>query len=134
MFATARDVIIMATKKLGAFTGKAKQLLNTGRAESLADLLDVSHNTVSQNTEKPESLEDDIPVNRYSDITRTRKAEKPENQEDGSSEDRIREEVRLPIDLAEALRLYAFQQRMKKTTVMTQALREFLQRRGFAPQ
>jgi len=69
----------------------------------------------------------------------TRKPGNPENQESGYPGNRktdrngssVREEFRLPEDLADTLREYAHQQRLKKTAVVIEALQEFFRHRNF---
>jgi hypothetical protein len=69
----------------------------------------------------------------------TRKPGNQENQESGYPGNRetdrngssVREEFRLPEDLADTLREYAHQQRLKKTAVVIEALQEFFRHRNF---
>jgi hypothetical protein len=70
----------------------------------------------------------------------SREAGYPESQEPGYPDTRIpdrsgsavREEFRLPEDLADTLREYAHQQRLKKTAVVIEALQEFFRHRNFS--
>ena len=63
--------------------------------------------------------------------TEIQESEYTENRETDRSGSAVREEFRLPGDLAETLREYAHQQRLKKTAVVIEALQEFFRHRHF---
>ncbi len=99
-------VSIMTEKDQGKFARRAQRILHRDQPMSLADLMGEEDHTPGY----PE--------------TETRKTDKS-----GST---VREEFRLPEDLAETLREYAHQQRLKKTTVVIEALQEFFRQRHFS--
>jgi len=61
----------------------------------------------------------------------SQESEYTENRKTDRSGRTVREEFRLPADLAETLREYAHQQRLKKTAVVIEALQEFFRHRNF---
>lgn len=61
----------------------------------------------------------------------SQESEYTENRKTDRSDSAVREEFRLPADLAETLREYAHQQRLKKTVVVIEALQEFFRHRHF---
>src|SRR5215510_8175033 len=118
-FCSDLKVSIMTEKDQGKFARKAQRILHRDQPMSLAELM---------------SEEENEPGN-----PETRKPGNPENQESGYQENRktdrngssVREEFRLPEDLADTLREYAHQQRLKKTAVVIEALQEFFRHRYF---
>src|SRR5712692_8669517 len=111
-------VSIMTDKDQGKFARRAQRILHRDQPMSLADLMgEEDHEpryTESQESEYPENQESEYPENRKTDRS-------------GSA---VREEFRLPTDLAETLREYAHQQRLKKTAVVIEALQEFFRHRN----
>ena len=109
----------MTDKDQGKFARRAQRILHRDQPMSLADLMgEEDHEpryTESQESVYPESQESVYPENRKTDRS-------------GSA---VREEFRLPTDLAETLREYAHQQRLKKTAVVIEALQEFFRHRNF---
>ena len=101
----------MAAKQ-GKFAGRAKSILGQGgsKPQSIEDLLG-NGDTENQETVKPVSRKVD-----------------ERNDSKTSPMEWVREEFRLPADLAEQLRLYAFENRTKKVAVVRQALEEFFGR------
>src|SRR6266699_986598 len=95
-------VSIMTEKDQGKFARKAQRILHRDQPMSLADLMSEEHEPGF-----PESREAGYPENRKTDRSA------------------VREEFRLPEDLADTLREYAHQQRLKKTAVVIEALQEF---------
>ena len=94
----------MTEKDQGKFARKAQRILHRDQPMSLADLM------------SEEEHEPGYPENRKTDRS-------------GSA---VREEFRLPEDLADTLREYAHQQRLKKTAVVIEALQEFFRHRNFS--
>ncbi len=95
----------MAERHQGTFAGKARHLLDRERPASMADLMGEEN----------------------------RETVYPEIRQSGRASGKVREEFRLPEDVAETLREYAHQQRMKKTAVVIEALREFFRHKQFPP-
>ena len=93
----------MTEKDQGKFARKAQRILHRDQPMSLADLM----------SEKG-------------------KPGFPETREADRSGSSVREEFRLPEDLADTLREYAHQQRLKKTAVVIEALQEFFRHRNFS--
>ncbi len=108
----------MTEKDQGKFARRAQRILHRDQPMSLADLMGEEDQEIgyqaTQETGYTESQE--------SVYTESRKAERS-----GSA---VREEFRLPADLAETLREYAHQQRLKKTAVVIEALQEFFRHRN----
>ncbi len=113
-------VSIMTEKDQGKFARRAQRILHRDQPMSLADLMGEEDHTPRY----PETREPGYPENQKAVYTETRKTDKS-----GST---VREEFRLPEDLAETLREYAHQQRLKKTTVVIEALQEFFRQRHFS--
>ena len=86
---------------------------------SLADLMGEEDQEIGY----PETRETVYPGSQETEYTENRKPEKNDSA--------VREEFRLPADLAETLREYAHQQRLKKTAVVIEALQEFFHHRNF---
>jgi hypothetical protein len=102
----------MTEKDQGKFARKAQRILHRDQPMSLADLMSEEEHEPGF----PESQEPGYPENRKTDRS-------------GSA---VREEFRLPEDLADTLREYAHQQRLKKTAVVIEALQEFFRHRNFS--
>jgi hypothetical protein len=102
----------MTEKDQGKFARRAQRILHRELPSSLADLM-------GKETQEPGN-----PAFRISG--------NPETRLSGQSGSTVREEFRLPEDLAETLREYAHQQRMKKTAVVIEALQEFFRQRNFS--
>ena len=102
----------MTEKDQGKFARKAQRILHRDQPMSLADLM-------SEEEHEPGFPE-------------SREAEYPENRKTDRSGSAVREEFRLPEDLADTLREYAHQQRLKKTAVVIEALQEFFRHRNFS--
>jgi hypothetical protein len=102
----------MTEKDQGKFARKAQRILHRDQPMSLADLMSEEEHEPGF----PESRETGYPENRKTDRS-------------GSA---VREEFRLPEDLADTLREYAHQQRLKKTAVVIEALQEFFRHRNFS--
>ena len=102
----------MTEKDQGKFARKAQRILHRDQPMSLADLMSEEEHELGF----PESQEPGYPENRKTDRS-------------GSA---VREEFRLPEDLADTLREYAHQQRLKKTAVVIEALQEFFRHRNFS--
>ena len=101
----------MTDKDQGKFARRAQRILHRDQPMSLADLMgeeDHEHG--------------------YTEI---QESEYTENRKTDRSGRTVREEFRLPADLAETLREYAHQQRLKKTAVVIEALQEFFRHRNF---
>jgi len=117
----------MTDKDQGKFARRAQRILHRDQPMSLADLMgEEDHEpryTESQESEYPENQESEYPENQESEY--------PENRKTDRSGSAVREEFRLPADLAETLREYAHQQRLKKTAVVIEALQEFFRHRNF---
>jgi hypothetical protein len=98
----------MKDKKI-KFADKAKTILEKPKVSGVGDFLD------NEKLEIRETVNTEI-------------------QESGDTENRItvkekiREEFKLPFDLAEQLRAYAFENRITKTAVVISALEKFLQK------
>ena len=93
----------MTEKDQGKFARKAQRILHRDQPMSLAELMSEEEHEIGN----PEIRKTD---------------------RNGSS---VREEFRLPEDLADTLREYAHQQRLKKTAVVIEALQEFFRHRNF---
>lgn len=93
--------------KKDKFSNKAKAILETPKPSGIGDFLDEEKRDVrnSVNTDNGNSVNTEI----RTDTIKT-----------------TREEFRLPIDLADKLRKYAFETRMTKTAVVVEALEKFL--------
>jgi hypothetical protein len=102
----------MTEKDQGKFARKAQRILHRDQPMSLADLM-------SEAEREPGFSESQEPVF-------------PENRKTDRSGSAVREEFRLPEDLADTLREYAHQQRLKKTAVVIEALQEFFRYRNFS--
>jgi hypothetical protein len=102
----------MTEKDQGKFARKAQRILHRDQPMSLADLM-------SEEEHEPGFPE-------------SREAGYPENRKTDRSGSAVREEFRLPEDLADTLREYAHQQRLKKTAVVIEALQEFFRHRNFS--
>ena len=102
----------MTEKDQGKFARKAQRILHRDQPMSLADLM------------SEEERESGFPESREPGFPGSRKADRS-----GSA---VREEFRLPEDLADTLREYAHQQRLKKTAVVIEALQEFFRHRNFS--
>jgi len=109
----------MTDKDQGKFARRAQRILHRDQPMSLADLMGEEDHDHGY----PETHKSVHPESRESEYTENRKTDRS-----GST---VREEFRLPADLAETLREYAHQQRLKKTAVVIEALQEFFRHRNF---
>jgi hypothetical protein len=109
----------MTEKDQGKFARRAQRILHRDQPTSLAELMGEGIHEIGY-TETRETV---YPGSQETESTENRKPEKNGNA--------VREEFRLPTDLAETLREYAHQQRLKKTAVVIEALQEFFHRRNF---
>jgi hypothetical protein len=109
----------MTEKDQGKFARKAQRILHRDQPMSLAELMSKEEHEIGN----PDFRISVFPGNQKSGNTETRKSDR-----NGSS---VREEFRLPEDLADTLREYAHQQRLKKTAVVIEALQEFFLHRNF---
>jgi hypothetical protein len=119
-FCSDLKVSIMTEKDQGKFARRAQRILHRDQPMSLADLMGEENHASGY----PETRESVYQENREAVYTESRKTDRG-----GST---VREEFRLPGDLAETLREYAHQQRLKKTTVVIEALQEFFHQRHFS--
>lgn len=110
----------MTEKDQGKFARKAQRILHRDQPMSLADLMSEEEHEPGY----PESREAGYPESQEPGYPDTRKTDRS-----GSA---VREEFRLPEDLADTLREYAHQQRLKKTAVVIDALQEFFRHRNFS--
>ena len=109
----------MTEKDQGKFARKAQRILHRDQPMSLAELMSEEEHEIGN----PEIRVSGFPGNQESGNPEIRKTDR-----NGSS---VREEFRLPEDLADTLREYAHQQRLKKTAVVIEALQEFFLHRNF---
>ena len=109
----------MTEKDQGKFARKAQRILHRDQPISLAELMSEEEHE----TGYPETREPGFPANQESGF--------PENRKTDRSGSAVREEFRLPEDLADTLREYAHLQRLKKTAVVIEALQEFFRHRNF---
>jgi len=109
----------MTEKDQGKFARKAQRILHRDQPMSLAELMSEEEHEIGN----PGTGISGFPENQESGYPDTRKIDR-----NGSS---VREEFRLPEDLADTLREYAHQQRLKKTAVVIEALQEFFRHRNF---
>ena len=109
----------MTEKNQGKFASKAQRILHRDQPLSLAELM-----SEERKPGFPETRESGYPESQEPGYPDTRKTDRS-----GSA---VREEFRLPEDLADMLREYAHQQRLKKTTVVIEALQEFFRHRNFS--
>ena len=105
----------MAERKRGKFAQKAKTMFDQEKLTGLADFLDDESEGSS----------------RKSVTTENRTTVQSENHIDAKRQGKVREEFRLPEDLAETLRDYAYHNRRKKTAVVIEALSEFFRNKNF---
>jgi hypothetical protein len=98
--------------KKNKFASKAKSILDTGKPSGIGDFLE--EGAKEKNVRKPVSTEKS-------------KAVEPETRTDNPAT--VREEFRLPFDLAEKLRKHAFETRTTKTATVVEALENFLEKR-----
>lgn len=110
----------MTEKDQGKFARKAQRILHRDQPTSLADLMREEEQEIGY----PAIREHGYPENQESGYTENRKTDRSGNT--------VREEFRLPEDLAETLREYAHQQRLKKTAVVIEALQEFFRHQNFS--
>jgi hypothetical protein len=110
----------MTEKDQGKFARKAQQILHRDQPMSLADLM------------SEEEHEPGFPESREAGYPESHEPGYPENRKTDRSSNAVREEFRLPEDLADTLREYAHQQRLKKTAVVIEALQEFFRHRNFS--
>ncbi len=94
--------------KKGKFADKAKGIIDNRKPKGLSDFLEEDKKNMVRKAVNTDLLENDITDKRKT----------------------VREEFRLPEDLAENLRTYAFHHRTTKTTVVIEALNEFLKDRS----
>jgi hypothetical protein len=113
-------VSIMTEKDQGKFARKAQRILHRDQPMSLADLM------------SEEEHELGFPAFREAGYPESQEPGYPENRKTDRSGSAVREEFRLPEDLADTLREYAHQQRLKKTAVVIEALQEFFRHRNFS--
>jgi hypothetical protein len=109
----------MTEKDQGKFARKAQRILHRDQPMSLADLM------------SEEEHEPGYPESREAGYPESQEPGYPENRKTDRSGSAVREEFRLPEDLADTLREYAHQQRLKKTAVVIEALQEFFRHRNF---
>jgi len=109
----------MTEKDQGKFARKAQRILHRDQPMSLAELMSEEEHEIGN----PETRIPGFPENQESGYPEDRKTDR-----NGSA---VREEFRLPEDLADTLREYAHQQRLKKTAVVIEALQEFFRHRNF---
>jgi len=109
----------MTEKDQGKFARRAQRILHRDQPMSLADLMGEEVQEIGYT----ETRETGYPGSQETESTENRKPEKNDSA--------VREEFRLPADLAETLREYAHQQRLKKTAVVIEALQEFFHHRNF---
>src|SRR2546428_1157733 len=112
-------VTIMTEKDQGKFARKAQRILHRDQPMSLAELM------------SEEQHETGYPATRESGYQENQESGFPENRKTDKSGGAVREEFRLPEDLADTLREYAHLQRLKKTAVVIEALQEFFRHRNF---
>ena len=118
-FCSDLKVSIMTEKDQGKFARKAQRILHRDQPMSLAELMSEEEHEIGN----PDFRVSGFPENQESGNPEIRKSDR-----NGSS---VREEFRLPEDLADTLREYAHQQRLKKTAVVIEALQEFFLHRNF---
>ena len=119
----------MRTARKGRFSGKAKELLGAGKPTGLSDFLNSSENNEAiQESGKPATRQAGKPEIRQTVITETRTSSKASKIEESKP---VREEFRCTEKLAERLRRYSFEKRMKKTDIITKALEDLFDREGF---
>ena len=107
----------MTEKDQGKFARRAQRILHRDQPMSLADLMgEEDHESGYPDTREPV----------YQEIHEPGDTENRKTERSGSA---VREEFRLPADLANMLREYAHQQRLKKTAVVIEALHEFFRHR-----
>jgi hypothetical protein len=109
----------MTEKDQGKFARKAQRILHRDQPMSLAELMSEEEHVIGN----PDSRIPGFPENQGSGY--------PENRKTDRNGSAVREEFRLPEDLADTLREYAHQQRLKKTAVVIEALQEFFRHRNF---
>jgi hypothetical protein len=119
-FCSDLKVSIMTGKDQGKFARKAQRILHRDQPMSLADLM------------SEEEHEPGFPEGREPGYPESQEPGYPENRKTDRSGSAVREEFRLPEDLADTLREYAHQQRLKKTAVVIEALQEFFRHRNFS--
>ena len=107
----------MAETRPKKFTDKARQKLSGAQSISIADLL-------GNGGDVSTSIQRDVQEYKRIDV-QTSKGTEP-------ADALIRENFRLPHQLAETLREYAHQNRTKKTAVVIEALTEFFENRNFS--
>src|SRR4030095_8012637 len=112
-------VSIMTKKDQGKFARKAQLILHRDQPMSLADLM------------SEEEHESGFPESREAGYPESQEPGYPDTRIPDRSGSAVREEFRLPEDLADTLREYAHQQRLKKTAVVIEALQEFFLHRNF---
>jgi hypothetical protein len=110
----------MTEKDQGKFARKAQRILHRDQPMSLADLM------------REEEREPGFPESRFPGFPESQEPGYPENRKTDRGGSAVREEFRLPEDLADMLREYAHQQRLKKTAVVIEALQEFFRQRNFS--
>jgi hypothetical protein len=113
-------VSIMTEKDQGKFARKAQRILHRDQPMSLADLM------------SEEEHEPGFPESREAGYPESQEPGYPDTRIPDRSGSAVREEFRLPEDLADTLREYAHQQRLKKTAVVIEALQEFFRHRNFS--
>jgi len=97
--------------KKSKFASKAKSILDKGKPSGIGDFLE-------EGTQKED-------VRKYVN-TESSKTVETETRTEGPKT--VREEFRLPFDLAEKLRKYAFENRTTKTATVVDALEEYLKK------
>jgi hypothetical protein len=110
----------MTEKDQGKFARKAQRILHRDQPMSLADLM------------SEEEHESGFPESREAGYPESQEPGYPDTRIPDRSGSAVREEFRLPEDLADTLREYAHQQRLKKTAVVIEALQEFFRHRNFS--
>jgi hypothetical protein len=108
----------MTEKDQGKFARRAQRILHRDQPMSLADLM------------REEDQESGYQATRETGYPESQESVSPESRKAERSVSAVREEFRLPADLAEILREYAHQQRLKKTAVVIEALQEFFRHRN----
>lgn len=116
-------------KQKGAFARKGKSILEPARPQGLAEFL------ADESVSTPKEPEDsNVTGPRENVNTETREDENEgtrstlvprESKKETLPQKPVREELRLTFEMGERLRRYAFDKRMKKIDVVTEALEMF---------
>ena len=109
--------------KKGRFAEKGKSILKTETADKpkdIAGFLEEDKDNAGE-TAPPES------VHKYTN-TQIRKSVFTETRTKEKTKNTVREDFRLPYELAERLRTYAFKNRITKTTAVIRALESYFEK------